>query len=57
MPKKQQSKQKQQTAITSTALPLLKKPLEQKGKDIKVPGAYWEGRMSAEDRFLRKILM
>ena len=32
------------------ALPLLKKPLEQIGKQINVPGSYWEGRMSADER-------
>ena len=26
-------------------LPLLKKPLEQIGSKIKVPGAFWEGRI------------
>ena len=31
-------------------LPLLKKPLEQIGKYINVPGKYWEGRMSAAEK-------
>ena len=31
-------------------LPLLKKPLEQIGLQIKVPGAFWEGRMSDEEK-------
>ena len=31
-------------------LPLLKKPIELIGTQIKVPGAYWAGRMSAEEK-------
>ena len=30
-------------------LPLIKKPLELIGTEIKVPGAFWEGRMSAAE--------
>ena len=30
--------------------PLLKKPLEQIGTYIDVPGNYWQGRMSAEEK-------
>jgi hypothetical protein len=30
-------------------MPLLKKPLEQVGKFVDVPGAYWSGNMSAEE--------
>ena len=41
---------KKQQPITLHALPLLKKPLEQIGKQINVPGSYWEGRMSADER-------
>ena len=33
---------KKQQPITLHALPLLKKPLEQIGKQINVPGSYWE---------------
>ena len=29
---------------------MLKKPTEHFGKQVGVPGAYWEGRMSAEER-------
>ena len=31
-------------------LPLLKKPLEHVGTQIKVPGSFWQGRMSAEEK-------
>ena len=31
-------------------LPVLKKPLEQIGKQLGVPGKYWEGRMSADEK-------
>ena len=31
-------------------LPLIKKPLEIIGVEIKVPGAFWEGRMSAAEK-------
>ena len=31
-------------------LPLLKKPLELVGTQIKVPGSYWQGRMSAAEK-------
>ena len=31
-------------------LPLLKKPSELIGTQIKVPGAYWDGRMSDEEK-------
>ena len=30
--------------------PMIKKPLEQVGKQIFVPGAYWEGRQTAEEK-------
>jgi hypothetical protein len=40
-----QSANKQQS-ITATTMPLLKKPYEHIGKQIKVPGAFWHGRMS-----------
>ena len=33
-------------------LPLLKKPLEQIGKQIKIPGSFWEGTMTAEEKAL-----
>ena len=44
------SRAKKQQPITELALPLLKKPLEQIGKQINVPGSFWSGRMSAEER-------
>ena len=31
-------------------LPVLKKPLEQIGKQLGVPGKYWEGRMTADEK-------
>ena len=31
-------------------LPVLKKPLEQIGKQLGVPGKYWQGRMSADEK-------
>lgn len=40
----------QQPTITRSALPLLKKPHEHLGKQVEVPGSFWEGRMSAEER-------
>ena len=36
-------------------LPLIKKPIEQIGKSIKVPGSFWEGRMTAEEKKMRYI--
>ena len=39
--RKQASKQ---TPITAHALPLLKKPMEAVGKQIKVPGSFWQSR-------------
>ena len=33
-------------------LPLLKKPLEQIGKQIKIPVSFWEGTMTAEEKAL-----
>ena len=33
-------------------MPLLKKPAEQIGKQIKVPGAFWEGNMTPEEKAL-----
>ena len=39
-----------QQQITQTALPLLKKPLDHVGKQIKFKGDFWEGRMSAEEK-------
>lgn len=40
-----------QLRITESALPLLKKPLDQLGKHIGVPGSYWElGRMGEQEK-------
>ena len=50
MPAKRKQPAKKQQPITELALPLLKKPLEQIGKQINVPGSFWSGRMSAEER-------
>ena len=41
---------KKQPSITQHALPLIKKPMEQIGKQINVPGSFWDGRMSTEER-------
>ena len=48
-PKRKVSAKKQQP-ITQHALPLLKKPMEQIGKQINVPGSFWDGRMSTDER-------
>ena len=51
--KKHQKKAKgtaQQPAITSAAQPLLKKPGDHVGKQIEVPGSFWQGRQSAEEK-------
>ena len=42
MPPKRKSSKKQQPPITQHVLPLLKKPMEHIGKQIDVPGSYWE---------------
>jgi hypothetical protein len=47
---KAKTKPKQQQKITASALPVLKKPLDQIGKQIGVLGAFWEGRMTAEEK-------
>ena len=47
---KRKASAKKQQPITQHALPLLKKPMEQIGKQIKVPGSFWDGRMSTEER-------
>ena len=39
-------KASKQTPITAHALPLLKKPMEAVGQQIKVPGSFWQGCMS-----------
>ena len=41
---------KKQVSITQHALPLLKKPMEQIGKQVNVPGSYWDGKQSADER-------
>jgi hypothetical protein len=46
---KMQSANKQHS-ITVTMLQLLKKPYEHVGKQIKVPGAFWQSRMSEAER-------
>ena len=48
-PKRKASAKKQQP-ITQHALPFLKKPMEQIGKQINVPGSFWDGRMSTDER-------
>ena len=49
-PKRKTSAKKQQQPITLHALPLIKKSMEQIGKQINVPGSFWSGRMSADER-------
>jgi len=44
--RKQPAAQQQKLAM----LPLVKKPLSLIGTQIKVPGAFWEGMMTAEER-------
>ena len=41
---------KKQVSITQHALPLLKKPMEQIGKQVNVPGSFWDGKQSADER-------
>ena len=53
MPKKPAKSAKnkgKQPTITSAAQPLLKKPGDHVGKQINVPGSYWQGRQSAEEK-------
>ena len=47
---KRKASAKKQPSITQHVLPLLKKPMEHIGKQIDVPGSYWEGRMSTDER-------
>ena len=42
--------QTKQPTILGHALPLLKKPMEAIGEQINVPGSYWEGSISAEEK-------
>ena len=43
-------KRTKQSSITSMGFPLLQKPAEMcVGRQIKVPGSYWKGRMSNEE--------
>ena len=49
-PKRKAAAKGKQPAITAHALPLLKRPMEIIGKQIDVPGAYWEGSMSAAEK-------
>ena len=50
MGKRKQTTQAKQTSITAHALPTLKKPMEAIGKQIDVPGSYWEGRQTADEK-------
>ena len=47
---KRKASAKKQQPITQHVLPLLKKPMEQIGKQINVPGSFWDGRMSTDER-------
>lgn len=42
MPPKRKTSTKKQVSITQHALPLLKKPMEQIGKQVNVPGSFWD---------------
>ena len=48
--KKGKAKGAKQVLVTDTHMPLLKKPLEHIGKQIDVPGSFWEGRMSEAEK-------
>ena len=50
MARKGKSGATKQTSITATALPLLKKPCEHFGKQVAIPGSFWQGRMSEDER-------
>ena len=49
-PKRKRAAKGKQPAITAHALPLLKRTMEIIKKQIDVPGAYWEGSMSAAEK-------
>ena len=48
MAPKRASKQQQQLNVDQ--FKLLKKPMDHLGKQINVPGSFWEGRMLTEER-------
>jgi hypothetical protein len=50
MPRKGKQKQGQVTLHSVGAYPLLKKPAEAIGMCCAVPGSYWEGRMTEEEK-------
>ena len=50
MPPKKRRQSKQQPITATNFLPLLQRPLEQLGKQINIPGSYWQGRMSEDER-------
>ena len=47
-PKRPGSKQQQQLNVDQYTL--LKKPMEHLGKQLNVPGSFWQGRMSEDER-------
>ena len=49
MPSRKQPVSKQKSLVVDQ-FTLLKKPLDHLGKQMKVPGSFWQGRMSAEER-------
>ena len=49
MPPAKKKSSKQQI-LSVEKLPLLKKPLDHLGKQLNVPGDFWKGRMSAEEK-------
>ncbi len=52
---KRKTSNKKQPTSTEHALPLLKKPMEQLGKQIDVPGNHWQGRMSDEEHKTKQV--
>ena len=49
-PKRKSAASKKQQSIMEHALPLIKKPLEQIGKQVHIPGSFWQGNQTAEER-------
>ncbi len=47
-PKRPESKQQQQLNVDQYTL--LKKPMEHLGRQLNVPGSFWQGRMSEDER-------
>ncbi len=50
MGKKGRGSAQRQAPLAVEQYALLKKPLDHLGKQIDIPGLFWQGRMSAEER-------